>query len=125
MTEKNEQQQVQAVLEETGGSMQYVIALRGVWELNHLTGGTKHKFRSGNLGISGKTVLRVAVEVGSTGEENGAWFELPIMTGFGNQSGNFVDIYYQWHTVTNDYSIDSEWFKNLPSVPFRIKVYYK
>lgn len=124
MTEKKEQQQPQASAEETTGGMQYVIALRGAWELSHLTSGTKHKYRSGNLGIAGKTVVRVAIEVGSTGEENGAWFELPIMTGFGNQSGNFVDIYYQWNGVKNDYSIDSDWFKLLPSVPFRIKVYY-
>lgn len=124
MTEKKEQQQPQASAEETTGGIQSVVALTGTWDANFVNyTSPKSKFRSYNLGIAGKTVLWVDVEIGST--TDGPWFKMPIMTGFGNQSGNFVDIYYQWNAGKNNFSIDSTWVADINNIPYRIVVYYK
>ena len=107
----------------TGGAAaeQYAVAQSGNWTASYLNSSHKTNFRSGNLGISGKTITRVEIVLGS-GADGSPRIIFPCLTGWGNQSGNFVDIYHQFQAanwVFTDLYTDPE------NIPFEIRVYYK
>ncbi len=107
----------------TGGAAaeQYAVAQSGTWTAAYLNSSHKTNFRSGNLGISGKTITRVEVVLGS-GADGSPRIIFPCLTGWGNQSGNFVDIYHQFQAAN---WVFSEWFSDPSNIPYEIRVYYK
>lgn len=104
-----------------GGSESYVIAMSGTWTAAYLKSAHKSNFRSANLGLSGKTVTKVEVVLGS-GASGSPQIIFPCLTGWGNQSGNFVDIYHQFQASAWDFS---QWFEDTENIPYEIRVYYK
>lgn len=104
-----------------GAAEQYTVAQSGTWAANYLNSSHKTNFRSGNLGISGKKITRVEVVLG-TGADGSPQIIFPCLTGWGNQSGNFVDIYHQFQAAN---WVFTEWFSDTTNIPYEIRVYYK
>lgn len=107
----------------TGGAAaeQYAVAQSGNWTASYLNSSHKTNFRSGNLGISGKTITRVEIVLGS-GADGSPRIIFPCLTGWGNQSGNFVDIYHQFQAAN---WVFTDLYTNPENIPFEIRVYYK
>ena len=107
----------------TGGAAaeQYAVAQSGNWTASYLNSSHKTNFRSGNLGISGKTITRVEIVLGS-GADGSPRIIFPCLTGWGDQSGNFVDIYHQFQAAS---WVFTDWYTDPENIPFEIRVYYK
>ncbi len=111
----------------TGGSgsaspEKSVIASSGYWTADYINNNTvTQKFRT-NIGVSGKTIKRVEVQL--LNSETGLVLPLPILTGWGNYTGNFIDIYYQWVGANMPYEVTSAWFSNTTSINYVIRVFY-
>ena len=104
-----------------GTAEQYSVAQNGTWTANYLNTAHKNYFRSGNLGISGKTITKVEILLGN-GTDGSPHMIFPCLTGWGDQSGNFVDIYHQFPSASWDFT---EWFTDTSNIPYEIRVYYK
>ena len=105
----------------SGGAEQSVVAFSSSAASSFFNSAQKNNFRSSNLGISGKTITRVEFILG-TGAEGSPRMVFPCLTGWDNQSGNFVTVYYQWPAGN---WVFANWFTDTSSIYYEIRVYYK